>query len=343
MQRIYKTVPLLILLAGLHMVILLAAFAVPYDGIEQNRDVPFAPPTILHFMDSQGHLHARPRVYLWKSRRDDLEGYEEDRSQAYSVHWFVTGNEYKLAGLFRCNVHLLGVTSPGKIMLFGTDGFGRDIFSRTLLGGQISLLAGLLATSVTIFVGAIVGGVSGFYGGWLDRLLMRVADLFLALPWLYLLLAVRAFLPLQMEPQQAFLVLVLVIGFVGWAKPARLIRGVVLSAKERRFVLAAKGFGAGDFYIFRRHVLPQANELILTQAVLLVPQYVLAEITLSFLGLGIGEPVPTWGNMLNAVMQVHVLQAYWWMIAPGLATIPFFLGYLALGTHLLNRFGRNAA
>jgi peptide/nickel transport system permease protein len=343
MQRSYKSMTFVILLAALHLAVLLAAFIAPYDGIEQNREVPFAPPSVLHFVDAHGHFHARPRVYLWKARGDDLDLYDEDRDRAYPVQFFVPGYEYKVIGVFRAHLHLLNVESPGKIMLFGTDRFGRDIFSRTLLGGQMSLLAGLLATGVTICLGAIIGGSSGFYGGWLDRLWMQVADLFLALPWLYLLLAVRAFLPLQMEPRQAFVVLVLVVGLVGWAKPARLIRGVMLSAKERKFVLAAKGFGAGDYYIFRRHVLPQAYGVILTQAVLLVPQYVLAEITLSFLGLGIGEPVPTWGNMLNAVIQVHVLQEYWWTIAPGLAPIPFFLGYLVLGTTLANRFGQNAA
>jgi peptide/nickel transport system permease protein len=237
----------------------------------------------------------------------------------------------------------VGIDSPGRINLLGTDGFGRDVFSRTLLGGQISLLSGLLATAVTISVGSLIGGLAGFYGGWVDEVLMRGADLFLSLPWLYLLLALRAFLPLQIEPQEAFLLLVVVIGFVGWARPGRLIRGVILSAKERKFVLAARGFGAGDFYILRRHVLPQASGVILTQAVLLVPQYVLAEITLSFLGLGIGEPVPTWGNMLTAVTQVHVLQSYWWMIAPGLAAIPFFLSYLALGNALENHFGQRVA
>jgi peptide/nickel transport system permease protein len=166
---------------------------------------------------------------------------------------------------------------------------------------------------------------------------MRGAELFLALPWLYLLFAVRAFLPLQVEPKQAFLLLVAIIGFVGWARPARLIRGVVLSARERDYVRAARGFGASDLHILRRHVLPQAGGVILTQAALLVPQYVLAEITLSFLGLGVGEPVPTWGNMLASLMQVHILESYWWMIAPGLAAIPFFLGYMALGNALEKR------
>src|SRR3984893_8780475 len=174
MQRNYKSMPFVILLAALHLGVLLAAFIAPYDGIEQNREVPFAPQSILHFADSHGHFHARPSVYLWKARGDDLDLYDEDRDRAYPIQLFVPGYEYKVIGLFRTRVHLLGVESPGKIMLFGTDRFGRDIFSRTLLGGQMSLLAGLLATGVTICLGAIIGGASGFYGGWLDRLWMQV-------------------------------------------------------------------------------------------------------------------------------------------------------------------------
>ncbi len=124
--------------------------------------------------------------------------------------------------------------------------------------------------------------------------------------------------------------LVLVIGMVGWARPARLIRGVLLSAKERNYVLAARGFGASDFYLLRRHVLPEAYGLLLTQAALLAPQYILAEVTLSFLGLGVGEPVPSWGNMLASLQKYYVLTSYWWMFVPGLALVSVFLLYYQL-------------
>ena len=336
----HKFIALVVLLAALHAAVIFAGFLAPYDAASQNRELPFVPPTRLHFFDSAGHFTMRPFVHLWKARGDVFGEYEEDSSQAYPLRFFVSGDRYRLAGLVLSETHLFGVSAPAQIFLVGTDGFGRDVFSRTLYGGQISLSAGLLATAITLAVGSFIGGLAGFYGGWLDDLLMRVADLFLALPWLYLLFAVRAFLPLQMEPLQAFIVLISVIGFVGWARPARLVRGVFLSARERNFVHAARGFGAGDGYIVRRHIVPQASGVILTQAALLVPQYVMAEITLSFLGLGVGEPVPTWGNMLNALMQINVLQSYWWMIAPGLMTIPFFLGYQVLGTLLDRRVAR---
>src|SRR6202040_3767316 len=156
---------------------------------------------------------------------------------------------------------------------------------------------------------------------------MRMAELFLALPWIYLLFAMRAFLPLTVPPLKAFLLVVVVIGAVGWARPARLVRGIVLSAKERYFVLAARGFGASDAYLLRRHVLPQASGVALTQITLLIPQYVLAEVTLTFLGLGVSEPMPSWGSLLSSLQQYYVLSTYWWMFLPAVILIPLFLTY----------------
>ena len=141
-------------------------------------------------------------------------------------------------------------------------------------------------------------------------------------PWLYLLFAVRAALPLHISEWQVFLLLVAVIGLIGWARPARLIGGVVLSAKERNFVIAARGFGASDAYLLRRHVLPQTGGVVLTQMTLLIPQYVLAEVTLTFLGLGAGEPMPSWGSLLSSLQQYYVLSSYWWMCLPALLLVP---------------------
>jgi peptide/nickel transport system permease protein len=161
---------------------------------------------------------------------------------------------------------------------------------------------------------------------------MRLVELFLVLPWLYFLLAVRSFLPLHISPTQTFFLLVAVIGTIGWARPARLIRGVVLSAKTRKYVIASRGFGASDSYILRRHILPQTYGILLTQAALLVPQYVVAEVTLSFLGLGLSEPAPSWGNLLSNLQQYNVLVSYWWMFAPALALVIVSLGYLQLAS-----------
>src|SRR6266851_835834 len=131
----------------------------------------------------------------------------------------------------------------------------------------------------------------------------------------------------------------MVLGAVGWARPARIVRGIVLSAKERDFVRAARGFGASDAYLLRRHILPQTASVVLTQAAILVPHFVLAEMTLSFLGLGVPEPVASWGNMLAALQHYNVLVSYWWMYLPALAMVPFFLGYLVLASLLQRSYG----
>jgi peptide/nickel transport system permease protein len=258
----------------------------------------------------------------------------EDRSRRYQVRFLVDGAEYEVAGIWSSRTHLFGVDEPARIFLLGTDGYGRDLFSRLLRGGQISLLAGLLATALSVGEGLVLGSAAGLNGRWADESIMRLADIFLALPWLYLLLAVRAFLPLNIGAVEAFFLVVVVIGVTGWARPARLVRGVVLSAKERNYVLAARGFGASNFYLFRRHILPHTTGIVLTQATILVPQYSLSEITLSFLGLGVGEPVPSWGNMLASLQQYHVLASYWWMFLPAVPVILVFWAYYTLANTL---------
>lgn len=318
------------LLAAVHLAALAAGFLAPYSPVEQNRTMPYAPPTRVRFVDVDGRFHARPFVYAI-GEPDGVPGaYVEDHTRPYPIRFLVTGAPYVLAGAVRGRMHLFGVEEPARLFLLGADGLGRDQLSRLLHGAQLSLVAGLLAAALSLGLGWVLGTIAGFYGGWVDAVVMRGAELFLALPWLYLLLAVRAALPLHMPPADAFLMIVLVIGIVDCGRPARLVRGVVLGARERNYVLAARGFGASDLYLVRRHIAPHTFGLVLTQAAVLVPQYVLAEVTLSFLGLGVSEPAPSWGNMLAALQQYHVLSSYWWMWVPGVALVPVFLAYFVL-------------
>jgi peptide/nickel transport system permease protein len=311
-----------------------AGFFAPYNFAEQDRERPFVPPSRLHVVDDTGRFHLVPFVY-------DIADPAEDPSHAqrspHPVRLLVAGAPYKIAGIFSARVHLFGVDQPAKLFLLGTDAFGRDQFSRFLYGAQISLMAGSLAAGLSVLSGATIGAVAGFYGGRIDDLMMRVAELFLASPWLYLLFAVRAALPLHIPEWQVFLLLVGVLGLIGWARPARLVRGVVLSAKERPFVLAARGFGASDFHVLCRHVLPETSSVILTQLSVLIPQFVLAEVTLTFLGLGVGEPVPSWGSLLSSLQQYSVLVSYWWMFLPAILLVPVFFAYFQVADALQER------
>jgi peptide/nickel transport system permease protein len=317
---------LIIVLAAAHLAILLAGFVAPYDPAAQNRELAYAQPTRLHFVDRSG-LHLRPFVY---ELTPDFDGPHEDYAHEYPLHFFVSGDRYKILGLIPSSVHLFGANSPGHIFFLGTDSYGRDEFSRLLYGGQISLAAGLLATFITLAVAAIIGTISGYYGKLVDESLMGSAELFLSLPWFYFLIGVRAFLPLHLSATGTFFLIICVIGVIGWARPARLVRGIVLSARNRNYVVAARGFGASNLYLLKRHILPKTSGILLTQAALLVPQYVAAEAVLSFFGLGISEPVASWGNMMSTLQQYNVLVSYYWLLAPAFALVVTSVTYWLL-------------
>ncbi|MBS1874577.1 MAG: ABC transporter permease [Acidobacteria bacterium] len=268
----------------LYVAALAPGFFAPYDPEEQHRDSVFMPPSVA------------------------------------PVRLFVEGPEYLVAGVAPGRLHLAAFDRPAFPL--GTDGLGRDQLSRLLHGAQISLYTGLLAALITLAIGAVTGVLAGYFGGWMDGVIMRLTEVFQVLPWLYLLIAVRAALPLHVDPAEAFALTTALIGVIGWARPARMIRGVALGAREKDFVEAARGFGAGEWYILRRHILPQAYGVARTQAALLIPQYILAEVALSFLGLGVAEPVPSLGAMLAPLREYHVMASYWWMFAPSLALIP---------------------
>jgi peptide/nickel transport system permease protein len=318
---------LLSLFIAMHLVVIFPGFFSTQGYAEQSRDLPFSPPTRLHFIRPDGHFSLRPFVYGWSQSALDAGTYDIDYSQIYPIHFLVKGSTYTIVKGIEASRHLLGVEKPSRLFLFGTDDLGRDEFSRMLYGGRISILAGWIGTAIALFTGAIVGLISGYSGRWVDSVTMRLVELFMALPWLYLLFAVRAILPLRIETTDTFILLIAVVGIIGWARPARLVRSMVLSAKERNFVLAARAMGASNFHILRKHILPQILALLLTMAAYLIPQFILAEVTLSFLGLGIGEPVPSWGTLLAELQKYTVLVNYWWMYAPGIALVALFLIY----------------
>ncbi len=305
-----KAIPA-VTLGCVYLIALGAGFFAPYNYETQNRLLAYAPPTRLHWIDEQGHLHARPFVY----------GEKKVHPLRYPIRFLIPGTRYTLPGGIEARIHLFGTGAGGNVFLLGTDGLGRDVFSRLLYGGQISLFTSVAATALSVGLGLVLGGFAGYFGGWVDEGIMRLAEVFLAVPWLYLLLAIRALLPLQLDPLSVFWLLMLVSGLLGWARPARLVRGITLAGRNREYVLSARGFGASELYLLRTHVLPQAYLVSITQAALYIPQYITAEVTLSFFGLGVSEPSPSWGNMLAQLRTLFVLENCWWMFAPAVALI----------------------
>lgn len=187
---------------------------------------------------------------------------------------------------------------PSGQYLLGTDELGRDVWSRLLHGGRISLGAGLMAAALSVGLGLLAGAVAGLSRGIVRRMVLALAELFMSVPWLYLLLAIRAFLPLTLGPGQVLLLVSAVIGAAGWARPGRLFAQMAGEVREREYVEAAESFGAGRWHLMKRHLLPELRGLAATQFLLLLPGYVLAEVTLTFFGLGVGEPAASWGNLL---------------------------------------------
>jgi peptide/nickel transport system permease protein len=233
------------------------------------------------------------------------------------------------------NRHLFGTIGTGKLNLLGTDEQGRDQFSRLIHGGKISLFIGLVGIAISFPLGMFVGGISGYFGGWIDSILMRIVEVLMTIPGIYLLVALAAVLPPSLTSTQRFFLIVLITSFISWSGLARVIRGQVLSIKEQEFVQAAKAMGAKPIYIIIRHVLPQTASYIIISATLSVPGFIVAESVLSLIGLGIQQPDPSWGNLLSVSTNASILVLQPWLIwPPALLIILTVLAFNLLGDGL---------
>ncbi len=316
----------LTLIVTLVILAVFADFFAPYPYDLQNRKAPYHPPTRIHlFKDGKITF---PYVHPYVLKDPLFKVYEEDRSVVCRLKFF-TKTEYGL--------RLIGVEKPCRIYLLGGDKLGRDVFSRILYGARYSLGVAVIGTVVTFVIGAIVGGISGYFGGRTDAVIMRMVEVLMSIPTFYLLLSLRAVFPLEMTSGQIFLMIVFILSLIGWAGLARVVRGMVLSIREREFVLAARTYGAGTFRILRKHILPNTYYYLIVSATLSIPAYILGEAALSLLGLGIQEPEPSWGNMLSEVRNINVLSSFPWMLSPGMAIFVTILAFNILGDNLLKR------
>jgi peptide/nickel transport system permease protein len=328
-----KRAVLLAVMIGAHVSILAAPWIAPYEPTEQHRDMPYAPPTRLHVVDSGGSWHLRPFVCGPALRSEKYALYEEDCAITCPIRFFVR-REARVGVVRTSRVHVVSVDPPGRLFLLGTDAFGRDVWSRTLAGARTSVTAALAATAIALVIGLAVGALSGYFGGLLDTALSSMGELMLAAPWLYLLLAVRAALPLSLAPLEAYGLIMIVLGAAGWPRPARLVRAVVATARAHDYVAAAHAAGAASPYVIRRHVLPSVWAIVGVQALVLIPQFVLAESTLSLFGLGLAEPLPSWGTMLADAMRPVAIVNAWWLLSPVAGLILLCVMYYGLAQAL---------
>ncbi|MBL9216134.1 MAG: ABC transporter permease [Opitutaceae bacterium] len=313
----------------------LSEFLSPYAPARREFAYVHLPPQRVRFVSAEG-FSWRPFVYGVRSERDEATGlkrYAEDRGVRHPIRFLVRGDRYSFYGLFESDVHLFGVEG-GPCHLLGTDRFGRDLLTRLLYGGRVSLTVGLLAVLVSITLGTVIGMVSGFYGGRVDHLIQRLIELIFSFPSIPILMALSALLPPQWPSYLTFMGIVTVLSLVGWGSLAREIRGKTLVVREADYILAARSCGAKDRRILFRHILPAMYSHVIVISTLAVPGFILSESTLSFLGLGIKPPLTSWGLLLSDAMNLHVLYLYPWLLAPGACIIATVLALNFLGDGL---------
>ena len=314
---------------------LFAPFLAPYSQEAMDRDRFFHPPHRLHWIDAEGRFHAIPFIHPTRLVDPGNLRFEEDRSRVVPIRFLVRGAEYRLLGGLRSDRHLFGVEAPYRVFLLGADPSGRDVFSRLLYGSQISLTVGLLGLAISFSIGMLLGGISGYFGGWIDTVIMRSTELLLSIPGLYLIIALRGIFPTHLPSQQVYLAIVLILAFIGWASLSRIIRGMVLSIRRQEYVAAAEALGMGRLRIIARHILPNTMSFVIVAATISIPGYILGEIVLSFLGVGVQEPAASWGNMLNQARNPRAMTSFPWLLfVPGTAIFLTVMAFNFLGDGL---------
>ena len=308
-----------ITLLFLYFIILLADFIAPYTSIYSNRDMAYAPPSKIYTINDKGHF-SLPYTYNYTRQYDEYlmqTVFKQDRTRKYYIKIFPKAEKHKILGIIPTHRHLFGVEKGGQLYLLGTDINGRDVFSRLLYGGRVSMTVGFLAWFIVFPIGLLYGGLSGYLGGIIDTLMMRFAEAVMAIPSFYLLIILAAILPAGMTSVQRFSLIVVILALIGWAGFARVVRGMVLSIKEEDFVQAAKIMGGSKLRIILKHIIPQTTSYVIIAMTLSVPSYILAESGLSFLGLGIQQPDASWGNMLKEAQEFTNILYRPWLLAPG--------------------------
>jgi peptide/nickel transport system permease protein len=320
-----------VVLIVLYAMMLLAPFLAPYALDYSDRALFYAPPVGVHLVDAQGRLHLRPFVYAYRVVDASLPTYAMDTSRTYDIRFFVHGAPYRLFWLLPTDIHLLGVDPPARLFLLGTDQFGRDLMSRILYGSLISLLIGLIVVVITFPIGMILGGIAGYYGGWIDNIIMRSVEVLAAFPSFYLLLTLASVLPPTLSSGARLFMISAVFSLVGWGGLARVLRGIVFGVREVEFVLAARAAGLRDFRVIVRHVLPSTVSYVIVAATLTIPGVILGESGLSFLGLGVQEPSTSWGLLLAQAQSIEALTQFPWLLTPGLMIVLAVLAFNFLG------------
>lgn len=312
---------------------LFAEFLSPYAPISRTPDYLYGRPQVLHFIDAEGKFHLRPFTYALSAAMDPqtfkLE-VQEDTNQPWPVYFFVKGDPYQMWGIIKSNRHLFGV-QEGYLHLLGTDKLGRDLLSRLFHATRTSLTIGVVGLLISFFLGLIIGGISGYFSGGVDEAIQRFIEFIRSIPTLPLWMALAAALPKEWSPQQVYFTITILLGLLGWTNLARRVRGKLLSLREEDFVVAARIAGSSNARIIARHLLPSFLSYIIVDLSISFPYMILAETSLSFIGLGLRAPVISWGVLLQDAQNVQSIALYPWMFTPVVFVILAVLAFSFVG------------
>ena len=323
----------------LYAVALFAEFIAPYSAQTYSASHTYVPPQSIHlFQQTDEGWRVYPHVYGYNVQVDP-ESYKRtyvvDETVSYPIGLFVRGEEYQLWGLFTLDVHLFGAAQFGDpVYLFGADRLGRDVLSRTVYGTRVSMSVGLVGVGLSLLLGVILGGISGYYGGAIDNLIQRIIEILRSLPTIPLWMGLSAAIPLTWPPLRVYFAITVLLSLIGWTTLAREVRGRFLSLKTEDFVIAARLDGVREMQIILRHMVPSMTSHIIASVTLAIPGMILAETALSFLGIGLRPPVVSWGVLLQEAQNVRSIATAPWLLFPGFAVVVSVLAMNFLGDGL---------
>ncbi|HZT17789.1 MAG TPA: ABC transporter permease [Dongiaceae bacterium] len=323
-------------LLALYLSVFLSEFLAPYALHSRHVDYIYAPPQRIHLFDDRGRF-VGPFVYGFKYHLDlqNLKReYAEDRGRIEPLRFFCRGEAYRYWGLIPGSLHLVCPAEGGTLFLFGTDRLGRDMLSRIIYGARISLTIGLIGVSVSFLLGIVIGGLAGYYGGWVDNAAQRLIEIVRSIPHVPLWLALSAILPVDWSPLLVYFGITVILGLIDWTGLARAVRSKLLALREEDFCVAAQLMGASPRRIIFRHLLPSFTSHLIASATLAIPNMILGETALSFLGLGLRPPITSWGVLLNEAQNINVVALYPWLLLPVVPVMLVVLAFNFLGDGL---------
>ena len=322
---------------GIFLIIsLFSEFLAPYKSGTRNINYLQGPPIKVHLLDDRGNFHFQPFIYEMVKKRDPDGVFSfppHRRPKQIPIRFFVRGETYRFWGLFESNFHLFGV-DEGFINLFGTDQLGRDLFSRIMYATRISLSVGAIGVFFVFILGLIIGGIAGYLGGLADELIMRLMEFIRSIPTLPLWLALAAALPREWSSLKVYLAVTIILASVGWTNLGRRVRSKLISIREEDFILSARLAGCSDTRIIVHHMLPSFMSYIIVDLTISFPYIILAETALSFLGLGLREPIVSWGVLLYSAQNIHTLAQMPWLLITGLFITVAVLAFNFMGDGL---------